>query len=129
MDSKIAWTPEDGDPRTMAVLMDPPTKPLTEEAYLDLLQLRFAKMVRQAREAGADPIAIASERMGPWDYLWPETDDQISEMLARRSETLNTVMPIQQFPIKPEAIEEDGASREAIDLMQFSDLLRGIYPA
>lgn len=129
MDSKIAWTPEGGDPRTMAVLLSPPTKPLTEEAYLDLLQRRFAKMVKEARQLGADPIAMASQRMGQWDDLWPETDGQIPEMLAQQSEALKTGMPLDLFPIKPEAIKEDGTSREAIDLMQFGDLLAGIYPA
>jgi len=128
MDSKIAWTPEEIEATALGVLIDPPKAPLTEEAYLALLEQRFRGLVRQAKAAGADPWAMAQEPMAKWDGLTPNSDREIPAMLARQSETLKTMMPLHQCPIAPQAIKDSEMARQQISLAQFSDLLAAVYP-
>lgn len=128
MERQIAWTPEGGDPQTMAVLIPPQTQPLTQEAYQDHLRRRYARLAREAREAGGDPLAMAQQRMAEWDGLTPNNSRDVPRVLATQSETLMTNLPMDQFPVQPNRIKENGASREAINLMQFGDLLTAIYP-
>jgi hypothetical protein len=128
MERQIAWTPEGGNPQTMAVLLPRQDKPLTLEAYQEHLRRRYEHLVRQSKQEGRDPLAMAQEQMAQWDDLTPSNSREIPEMLATRSETLMTNFPMGQFPVPQSKVTETRAAREAVRLVRFSDLLTAIYP-